>query len=104
MTSRSHSTAVVDATNFRPETWLDGAGHFHSNRLHVVEGYTHTAPNTMRYEATIEDSEVLERPFTIQVELKRHTEPSFQLVEHECDRDAKGVYRRPAQFFKGLTP
>jgi hypothetical protein len=98
------NTLVVDATNFKPETWLDGAGHFHSNKLHVVERYTPIAPNTMRYEATIEDPEVLERPFTIRVELKRHTEPDFQLVEHECDRDANGVYHHPAQFLKGLTP
>jgi hypothetical protein len=26
------------------------------------------------------------------------------LIEHECGRDAKGVYRHPAQFLKGLTP
>ena len=105
--SRGHwegNTLVVDATNFKAETWLDGAGHFHSNKLHVVERYTPTAPNRMRYEAAIEDPEVLERPFSIRAELRRHTEPNFQLVEHECDRDAKGVYRHPAQFLKGLTP
>ena len=26
--------------------------------------------------------------------------PNFQLLEHECERDAKGVYRHPAQFLK----
>jgi hypothetical protein len=105
--SRGHwegKTLVVDATNFKPETWFDGAGHFHSNKLHVVERYTPTAQNTMRYDATVEDPEVLQRPFTIRVELKRHTEPNFQLVEHECERDAKGAYRHPAPFLKGLTP
>jgi len=30
------NTLVVDATNFKPENWLDAAGHFHSNKLHVV--------------------------------------------------------------------
>jgi len=105
--SRGHwegNTLVVDATNFKPETWLDGAGHFHSNKLHVVERYTRTAPNTMRYEATVEDPEVFARPWTIRVNLTRRTEPNFQLVEHECERDAKGVYRHPARFLKGLVP
>ncbi|MEO5922314.1 MAG: hypothetical protein ABIR70_00650 [Bryobacteraceae bacterium] len=96
-------TLVVDVTNFKPETWLDSAGTFHSNKLHVVERYTRTAPNTMRYEATIEDPEVFERPWTIRLNLARHTEPNFQIMEHECERDAKGVYRHPAQFLKNLT-
>jgi hypothetical protein len=98
------NTLVVDVTNFKPETWLDGSGHFHSNKLHVIERYTRTGPNAMRYEAMIEDSEVLERPFTIRVNLARRTEPNFQLMEHECERDPKGVYRHPAAFLKGLVP
>jgi hypothetical protein len=104
--SRGHwegNTFVVDVTNFKPETWLDGAGHFHSNKLHVVERFTRTDPNTMRYEATIEDPEVFLRPWTIRVGLKRNDTPNAQLMEHECERDAKGVYRHPPQFLKGLT-
>ena len=94
------NTLVVDATNFKPENWLDAAGHFHSNKLHVVERYTRNAPNTMRYEANLEDPEVFQRPWTIRVDLVLHTEPNFQLIEHECDRDAQGVYRHPPQFLK----
>jgi hypothetical protein len=70
-------TLVVDATNFKPETWLDAAGHFHSNKLHVVERYTRTAPNAMHYEATLEDPEVFQRPWTIRVELVLHAESNF---------------------------
>lgn len=97
-------TLVADVTNFKPETWLDGAGHFHSNKLHVVERYTRTGPNTLRYEATIEDSELFERPWKVQLTLERHTEMHYQLVEHECERDAKGIYRHPREFLKKLTP
>lgn len=105
--SRGHwegNTFVVDVTNFKPETWLDGAGVFHGNKLHVVERYTRTAPNTLRYEARIEDPEVFERPWTIRMDLARHTEPNFQLVEHECERDARGVFRHPEEFLKRLAP
>ena len=91
---------VVDVTNFKPETWLDAAGNFHSTKLHVVERYTRTGANTMRYEATIEDPEVFEKKWTIRVDLVRRTEPNFQLVEHECERDAQGIYRHPPQFLK----
>jgi hypothetical protein len=75
-------------------------GHFHSNKLHVIERYTRTAPTILRYEATVEDTEVFQSPWTIRVELMQHTEPNFQLIEHECDRDAQGVYRHPPQFLK----
>ena len=94
------NTLVVDATNFKPGNWLDAAGHFVSNKLHVVERYTRTAPDVMSYEATIDDPEVFQRPWTMRVNLARHTEPNFQLIEHECDRDAQGVYRHPPQFLK----
>jgi hypothetical protein len=105
--SRGHwegNTFVVDVTNFKPETWLDGAGNFHSAKLHVVERYTRTATNTLRYEASIEDPEVFERPWTIRLDLARRTEPNFQLLEHECERDAKGVFRHPQEFLKALVP
>mgnify|MGYP003340308291 CR=1 FL=1 len=92
------NTLVVDVTNFKPETWLDGAGNFHSSKLHVVERYTRTAPATLRYEATIEDPEVFDRPWTIRMDLSQRTERNAQLVEHECERDAQGVYRHPPQF------
>ena len=98
------NTLVADVTNFKPETWLDGAGHFHSNKLHVVERFMRTGPNTMRYEATIEDPEVFDRPWAIRLTLEQHKLKNFQLVEHECERDAKGVYRHPPEFLKKLTP
>ena len=99
--SRGHwegQTFVADVTNFKPETWLDGAGNFHSEKLHVVERYTREDADTMTYEARIEDPDVFEEPWTIRMQLHRHTEPNFQLVEHECERDAKGAFHHPAGF------
>lgn len=99
--SRGHwegDTLVVDVTNFKPETWLDSAGNFHSEKLHVVERYTRSGGNTMDYEATIEDPDVFEEPWTIRMELERHTEPNVQLVEHECEREPTGEFRHPPQF------
>jgi len=89
---------VVDVTNFKPETWLDMAGNFHSEKLHVVERYRRTSPDTMIYEATLEDPDVFAEPWTMRMTLYRHTETNFQLVEHECERDASGVFRHPPQF------
>ena len=48
-------TLVVDTVGFNDVTWLDDAGHPHSERLHVVEKYTRTDPMTMKYEVVIDD-------------------------------------------------
>ena len=85
--SRGHwdgDTLVVDVTDFNDETWFDRAGNFHSDALHVVERWTLVDANTIDYTATIEDSKVFTRPWSLGVQLHRHREPNFQLIENYC--------------------
>ncbi len=85
--SRGHwegETLVVDVTGFNDQTWFDRAGNHHSDQLHVVERYTRTSPNTLMYEATIEDPKTYSRPWKIQVPLYLHEERNFRLLEYEC--------------------
>ena len=85
--SRGHwdgDTLVVDVADNNPATWLDMSGNFHSEALHVVERYTRTSPDTLEYEATIEDPKVFNEPWKIVMPLYRHTEPNAQLYEYEC--------------------
>jgi hypothetical protein len=77
-------TLVVDVIHFSPETWLDRSGNFHSNALHVVERYTRTGPDHMRYEVTIEDPKVFTRPWRMSMPLYRRQEKNIQLLEYEC--------------------
>jgi hypothetical protein len=91
--SRGHwegDTLVVDVADFNDQTWLDAAGDYHSDALHVVERYTRTGPDTLRYEATIEDPKVFTKPWKISIALDRHTEPNFRLLEYECYAYAEG--------------
>jgi hypothetical protein len=67
-----------------PETWLDGSGNFHSEALHIIERYTRTGPDTLQYEATIEDPKVYTKAWKISLPLYRHTEKNAQLYEYEC--------------------
>lgn len=48
-------TLVVDSVGFNDRTWLDDAGHPHSERLHVIERYSRTSPGMMKYDVLIED-------------------------------------------------
>jgi hypothetical protein len=77
-------TLVVDVTRFTPYTWFDRSGNFHSDALHVVERYTPIGRDAMQYEATIEDSKVFTRQWTIRFPLYRRLETNARLVPFRC--------------------
>jgi hypothetical protein len=77
-------TLVVDVTSFNDQTWFDRAGNFHSDALHVVERYTARSPDTLIYEATIEDPNVFARPWKMSMPLYRRVEKNAQLLEFRC--------------------
>jgi len=85
--SRGHwegDTLVVDVTDNNGKTWLDASGNFHSEAMHVVERYTRTSADTLRYEATIEDPKVFTKPWKISMPLYRNSDKNAQLYEYEC--------------------
>jgi hypothetical protein len=98
--SRGHwegDTLVVDVVDFNGETWLDRAGNFASDALHVVERWTMIDGNTIDYKATLEDQRVYSRPWSLGVLLYRHREPHFQLIENYCSTlDYEKYYPLPA--------
>jgi hypothetical protein len=61
-------TLVIDVTHFNDDTWLaaipgqGGSGYFHTEALHVVERLTRIG-DTLRWEATAEDPNVLTKPW-----------------------------------------
>ncbi len=77
-------TLVVDITDFIDETWLDRAGNFHSDQLHVVERWKYLDANTIEYRAQLTDPEVYSRPWNITVSLFRNRERNAQIIEDYC--------------------
>ena len=77
-------TLVIDSTGFNDQSWFDRAGNFHSDKLHVVERFTRTAPDHLLYEATIEDPDVFTRPWKISMPLYRRVDRNAQLMEFKC--------------------
>ena len=92
-------TLVVDVTGLREETWLDRAGDFHSDKLHVVERYTPISPYHLQYEATLDDPKVYTRPWKISFPLYRRMEKNIQLLEFKCvpftEEMLYGRFRKP---------
>jgi hypothetical protein len=48
-------TLVVDTVGFNEKFWIDREGSPHTERLHLIERFTRTDFNTLRYEVTIDD-------------------------------------------------
>ena len=57
-------TLVVDTIGFNDKTEVPG-GYKHTEALHVVERFHRTDFNNLDYEATIEDPNVFEKPWSI---------------------------------------
>ncbi|MGE3179548.1 MAG: hypothetical protein AB7O32_18895 [Vicinamibacterales bacterium] len=77
-------TLVIEVSGFNDQTWFDRAGNFHSDALKVVERYTRTGPDHLRYEATMEDPKVFTRPWKISMPLYRRVEANAQLLDFKC--------------------
>jgi hypothetical protein len=77
-------TLVVDVKHFTDQTWLDRAGNFHSEALHLVERFTLITPDHIQYDVTLEDPEVFTRPWKISLILYRRKETNVRVLEYEC--------------------
>jgi hypothetical protein len=78
-------TLVVDVTGFNDKTWLIGAGTFHTEALHVTERYTRTDRDTINYEATMVDPNVLTKPWVYRTTIMLRE--GTRLREYECEEN-----------------
>jgi hypothetical protein len=93
-------TLVVDVTGFNGHTWLDRAGNFHSDALHVVERWTPTDAGHLMYEATIEDPKTFTRPWKMRFPIYRRVEPGLQLIEFNCVPFVEEMMYNPLGLYK----
>jgi hypothetical protein len=93
-----HSTAkwqgdalVVDTVGINERSWLDTAGHEHSDKLHLTERFEKLTENTIRYTATYDDPVFFTKPFTIVRTFQRGSEKDrilpYSCEENNVDRD-----------------
>jgi hypothetical protein len=87
-------TLVVDTVGLKgpPWTWLDTAGHQHSDELHVTERFRRVADN-IAYEYTIDDPKMYAQPWTIHlVYTPLKLDPGLpELIEYSCDENNKDI-------------
>jgi hypothetical protein len=85
--SRGHwegNTLVVETTNLTDKTsiGLNGNGLRHSADMKIVERFTRTGHDELKYEITIDDPRTYTRPFKISVPLI--SPPGFKLLPYDC--------------------
>jgi hypothetical protein len=58
---------VVDTRNFTDNTWISAEGRVspHSDQLHIVERYRRVDANTLQIDATLDDPEMLTKPWVV---------------------------------------
>lgn len=84
-------TLVINVSDQYDLTWLDSSGNHHSENMQVTERFTATGPNTLHYEATIDDPEVYTRPWKISMPLYRRQEANMRLVEFKCQEYSEEI-------------
>lgn len=57
-------TLVVDTIGFNDKTWLDQAGHPHSDALHVIERFRRLSPGKLELNVTIDDPKAYTKTFS----------------------------------------
>ena len=89
-------TLVVDVTNFNDKVWFDSHGSFYSEALHVVERWTLVDPDTINYEATIEDPTVFTRPWKMTFAMTRIKQAGYEFFEEACHEGNSTEHRLAA--------
>ena len=88
--SRGHwegDTLVVDTTNYKPAAFMS----ISSEKLHVIERFTRTGPNLLKYEMTIDDPGTWTKPFSLMIPLRTSKEPVYEYACHEGNEGLAGI-------------
>jgi hypothetical protein len=88
--SRGHwegDTLVVDTTNYKPKSFMAAS----SEKLHVIERFTRTGPESLKYEITIDDPGTWTKPWSLMIPLKESSNPIFEYACHEGNVGLAGI-------------
>ena len=78
-------TFVVDSVGFNEDFWIDRGQIPHTTQLHLIEKYTRTALDTMKYELTVDDPGAYTSTFTGTSTLR--WESGTELFEYICQQE-----------------
>ena len=80
-------TLVVESSGFNGRTWLDRAGHPHSEKLRVTETFRRVDFGHMEYQITFDDVDTLTKPLTVSIAVNYR--PDTDMLENVCSENNK---------------
>lgn len=72
-------TLVIDSTNFRPGAFRSVS----TEKLHVIERFKRTGPDTLQWEITIDDPGAWTKPWSAMIPLRSSKKPIYEYACHE---------------------
>jgi hypothetical protein len=88
--SRGHwegDTLVVDTMNYKPRSFMG----ISSEKLHVIERFSRTGPETLKYEITIDDPGTWTKPWSMMVPWRHSPKPIYEYACHEGNIGMVGI-------------
>ena len=79
-------TLVVDTVGLDDRTWLDTAGHEHSDQLHLVERFQKVDNNNIKWTVTYEDPKFFTEPWSITLPIARQ---NTEIMSYSCEENEK---------------
>jgi hypothetical protein len=90
---------VVESTGFNDRTWLDRAGHPHSEKLRVTERFRRVDFGRVEYRITFDDPDTLTKPLTLSLPVSYQADTD--MLEAVCNENNRsrlvGVERAGCQ-------
>jgi hypothetical protein len=78
-------TLVVESAGFNDRTWLDRAGHPHSEKLRVTERFRRVDFGHVQYQITFDDPETLTKPLTLSLPVNYQADTD--MLENVCNEN-----------------
>src|SRR5213594_772318 len=82
-------TLVVESSGFNDRSWLDRAGHPHSEGLRVTERFRRVDFGHMQFQITFDDPETLTKPLIISLSV--NYAPDTEMMESVCENERDTV-------------
>ena len=79
-------TLVVNTGWMNDRTWLDTAGHIHSDKLKLTERFRKVSPDTVKWTVTFDDPVNYTEPFTMVRDLKKQ---DTMIMSYSCEENEK---------------
>ena len=79
-------TLVVDTTNYKAGAFMNA-----SEKLHVIERFTRTGPDTLKYEVTVDDPATWVKPWSVTIPLSHSRDAIYEYACHEGNEGLLGI-------------